>query len=561
LGELRHVPCQQASRLQSAARTIGEKNVCVTAMSESRILSFGQFRLDPINQELWRGSELVEVRRKTFEALLYLVRNPRRLITHDELLKSVWAGSKLSSSLLRAYIWELRRVLGDTAATPRYLETLSGRGYRFIQQVHAEEALTAGLDANPGPDPLQSSNNERSDRDAPTLQTASTASIKPNTSALLVGILHSLVGTMAYSESPVVDATLLAIDEINRRGGLLGRRVEAIVADGKSDGVTFAREAESLLKQRKVSALFGCWMSAHRKQVLPIVEKYDGLMIYPVQYEGLESSSNIFYIGAAPNQQIIPAICWAFGFLNCRRFFLVGSDYIFPRTANQIVRDQASRIGAEIAGELYIPSGCLEVRDVVSAIAAAEPDLIVNTINGDSNIAFFRSLRAAGITPELIPVLSFSIGENELRNLDICGDYAAWNYFQTIERHENKIFLESFRSRYGPQRVTSDPMEAAYIGANLWAQAVAEAGSPNPAEVRAALRHQSFNAPEGLVHIDSDNQHTWKTIRIGQVREDGQFEVIYSSEKPIRPQPYPDTRSSREWNLFVDSLLSHGAAH
>ncbi len=532
-------------------------------MTEPRILSFGQFRLDPINQELWRGSELVEVRRKTFEVLLYLVRNPRRLITHDELLNGVWTGSKVSSSLLRAYIWELRRVLGDTASAPRYLETLKGRGYRFVQQVRSEQRLFGGIDADGEADPIHWSHKRGSDREVQTSAPSppsSSAPIKSHPPALVVGVLHSLVGTMAYSESPVVDATLLAIDEINRRGGLLGRRIEAIVADGKSDGATFAREAECLLGESKVSALFGCWMSAHRKQVLPIVEKYDGLLIYPVQYEGLESSPNIFYLGAAPNQQIIPAIRWAFGFLNCRRLFMVGSDYIFPRTANQIVRDQANRIGAKIAGEFYIPSGCLEVRDLVSTIAAADPDLIVNTINGDSNVAFFRSLRAAGITPAKIPTLSFSIGENELRNLDICGDYAAWNYFQTIERHENRVFVESFRSRYGPQRVTSDPMEAAYVGVNLWAQAVVEADTYSPADIRAALRHQSFNAPEGLVHIDPDNQHTWKTIRIGKVREDGQFEVIYSSENPIRPEPYPDTRSARDWNLFIDALLAGGAA-
>jgi urea transport system substrate-binding protein len=542
----------------SPAWSIVWKHVCVTVMTESRILSFGQFRLDPINQELWRGSELVEVRRKAFEVLLYLVRNPRRLITH------VWTGSKVSSSLLRAYIWELRRVLGDTASAPRYLETLSGRGYRFVQQVRTEHRLFGGVDADGEADPAHWSNNRSSDRDTLTPvppQPLSSTPVKSHPSALVVGVLHSLVGTMAYSESPVVDATLLAIDEINRRGGLLGRRVEAIVADGKSDGATFAREAECLLAESKVSALFGCWMSAHRKQVLPIVEKYDGLLIYPVQYEGLESSPNIFYLGAAPNQQIIPAIRWAFGFLNCRRLFMVGSDYIFPRTANQIVRDQANRIGAEIAGEFYIPSGCLEVRDLVSAIAAADPDLIVNTINGDSNVAFFRSLRAAGITPAKIPTLSFSVGENELRNLDICGDYAAWNYFQSIERHENQVFVESFRSRYGPQRVTSDPMEAAYVGVNLWAQAVAEADSHNSADIRRALRHQSFNAPEGLVHIDPDNQHTWKTIRVGKVREDGQFEVIYSSEKAIRPEPYPDTRSPRDWNLFVDSLMTGHVIH
>jgi len=500
---------------------------------------------------------LVKVRRKTFEVLLYLVRNPRRLISRQELLNGVWAGSKVSSSLLRAYIWELRRVLGESAAKPRYLETLSRRGYRFMQQVRAEAQVVSDADGDGNPWHPSYSIIATPHAQAPIApQPLNIASVKSRTSALMVGILHSLTGTMAYSESPVVDATLLAIDEVNRRGGLLGRRVEAIVADGRSDGATFARKAECLLVEDKVSALFGCWMSAHRKQVVPIVEHYDGLMVYPVQYEGLESSPNVFYTGAAPNQQIIPAMRWAFGFLNCRRLFLVGSDYIFPRIANQIVRDQATRNGAEIVGELYIPSGSLEVKDPVTAIVAAAPDLIVNTINGDSNIAFFRSLRTAGMTPGILPTLSFSVGENELRNLDIGGDYAAWNYFQSIDRRENQIFLDSFRSRYGPQRVTSDPMEAAYVGVNLWAQAVTEAGSSNPADIRAALRHQSFNAPEGLVHIDPDNQHTWKTIRVGKVLEDGQFEVIYSSEKSIRPEPYPDTRSLRDWNLFVDSLSS-----
>jgi len=531
-----------------------------TVIREPPIYRFGQYQLDPINQELWRGSHLIEVRPKAFEVLLYLVRNPRRLITRAELLNEVWNGGSVSSSLLRAYIWELRRVLGDTAVEPRYLETLKGRGYRFVQQVRTEErSVSAADDASAG-DSSSLANDDVLGRDQVEHGSSGNIPRLNHASSLLVGVLHSLVGTMAYSESPVVDATLLAIHEINRRGGLLGRRVEAIIADGKSNGATFARQAECLFAERKVSALFGCWMSAHRKQVLPIVEKHNSLMVYPVQYEGLEHSPNLFYVGAAPNQQIIPSVRWAFGFLNCRRLFLIGSDYIFPRIANQIVRDQANRIGAEIVGEVYLPSGSLEVRELVREIGATVPDLIVNTINGDSNIAFFRALRAAGITPTEIPTLSFSIGENELRNLDICGDYAAWNYFQSIERPENQIFVDSFRSRYGPQRVTSDPMEAAYVGVNLWAQAVAEAGSADPSDVRATLRHQSFNAPEGVVHIDPDNQHTWKTIRIGKVREDGQFEVIYSSEKPIRPEPYPDTRSERDWNVFVDTLLSGGAA-
>ena len=218
------------------------------------------------------------------------------------------------------------------------------------------------------------------------------------------------------------------------------------------------------------------------------------------------------------------------------------------------MRDQVKQSGNEIVGECLIPTGSVDVTEVVSAIIRVQPDLIVNTINGDSNICFFCSLRAAGITPSRIPTLSFSVGENELRNLDIPGNYAAWNYFQSIDRLENRIFVDSFRSHYGPQRVTSDPMEAAYVGVKLWAQAVSVAGTSDTQELRAALRHQSLNAPEGPMRIDADSQHTWKTIRIGQVSEDGQFKVTYSSENPIRPEPYPNTRSISEWKSFLSAV-------
>jgi urea transport system substrate-binding protein len=329
--------------------------------------------------------------------------------------------------------------------------------------------------------------------------------------------------------------------------------IQPIVVDGKSDAAAFARRAEWLITEKQVKAIFGCWMSAHRKAVMPVVERHDNLLIYPVQYEGLESSPNIFYLGAAPNQQIIPAIRWAFGFLNCKRLFLVGTDYIFPRIANEIVRDQVKRMGGTIAGESYIPSGGVEMSSLIADITASRPDLIINTINGDSYISFFRSLRSHGLTPDRIPVLSFSIGENELRNLDIAGDYAAWNYFQSIDRAENHLFVQAFRARFGPQRVTSDPMEAAYVGVHLWAQAVAEAGSDDVAKIREALRYQRLNAPEGAVHIDPANQHTWKTIRVGRIVDEGQFDIIYSSENPIRPEPYPDSRSIDEWRLVLNN--------
>jgi urea transport system substrate-binding protein len=535
-------------------------------MSEAPILCFSRFRIDTSNQELWRDSEKLEIRRKTFEVLVYLARNPRRLVSRDELVNNLWNDATgVGEGLLRAYIWELRNLLGDDAKAPRYLETVNRRGYRFLLSVTAAIPGTPGhiaarnellSDENSGAYATNTfaSNNGEAKTPATGGEKVPIRSIKSAAPPIRVGILHSLTGTMAYSEGPVVDATLLAIDEINRRGGLLGRRVDASIADGRSDAAEFAHQAEYLISEKGVRVLFGCWMSAHRKAVLPVVERHDNLLIYPVQYEGLESSPNIFYLGAAPNQQIIPAIRWAFGFLNCRRLFLVGSDYIFPRIAHEIVRDQVKQSGSEIVGECFIPTGSVDVTQVVSEIIRVQPDLIVNTINGDSNICFFRSLHAAGVTPSRIPTLSFSIGENELRNLDIRGNYAAWNYFQSIDRLENRIFVDSFRSHYGPQRVTSDPMEAAYVGAKLWAQAVSAAGTSDAQEVRAALRHQSLNAPEGLMHIDADSQHTWKTIRIGQVSDDGQFKVTYSSENPIRPEPYPNTRSISEWKSLLSAV-------
>jgi urea transport system substrate-binding protein len=525
------------------------------AMRAAGVLSFARFRIDVANQQVWRDGESLEVRPKAFQVLLYLVLNPHRLITREELLNEVWPHGPVSSSLLRSYIWELRQMLGDTAEAPRYLETVNRRGYRFREPVRTSFHSVPSIDDGAGPPSAPRMDSaDRATAAGPGPQRKPPVTPSRSSAPLTVGVLHSLTGTMAFSESPVVDATLLAIDEINRRGGLLGRSVEAVVVDGKSAAAAFATGARWLLGEKRVSAIFGCWMSAHRKCLLPILERHDNLLIYPVQYEGLESSPYVFYTGSAPNQQIIPALRWTFGFLNCRRLFLVGSDYVFPRVANEIMRDQITRRAGEVVGEIYIPSGSVEVSAVIAAIMAAQPDLVINTINGDSNIAFFRSLRKA-VSCDRIPTLSFSIGENELRNLDIPGDYAAWNYFQSIERQENQRFVQSFRNRYGPQRVTSDPMEAAYLGVNMWAQAVSEAGSHQPADVRQAMRHQSYNGPEGLVRIDPGNQHTWKTIRVGCVTDESQFEIMYSSEKAIRPEPYPDTRSSDEWDSFLDSIV------
>jgi len=373
-----------------------------------------------------------------------------------------------------------------------------------------------------------------------------------------VGVLHSLSGTMEISEKSVADATLLAIDEINDQGGLLDRKIESVVADGKSDWPTFASEAERLITQEKVCAIFGCWTSASRKTVKPVIEKHDHLLFYPVQYEGLEQCPNIVYTGAAPNQQIIPAVRWCFEKLG-RKFFLVGSDYVFPRTANEIIRDQLRSLHGEIVGEEYILLGSNEVQGVVQSIIAAQPDVILNTINGDTNEAFFRELRAAGITPEKIPTMSFSIAENELRTLGLetmVGDYASWNYFQSVDRDANKQFVRRFQEKYGADRVTDDPMEAAYVAVHLWAQAVYEAGTDDAREVRKAVTNQRFEAPEGTVYVDPRNNHLWKTVRIGKVTKDGQFTVEWMSERPVRPDPFPGYRTESEWQDFLDGLYA-----
>jgi len=374
--------------------------------------------------------------------------------------------------------------------------------------------------------------------------------------AIRVGVLHSQSGTMAISEGPVVRATLLAIDEINAAGGLLGRRIEPIVVDGRSDPQTFAREARRLIVGENVSVIFGCWTSASRKMVKPEVEKLGHLLFYPVQYEGLESSPNIVYTGAAPNQQIIPAVKWSFDKIG-RRFFLVGSDYVFPHVANMIIRDHVNALRGEVVGEEYILLGSNDVDAIVRKIVVTRPDVILNTINGDSNVAFFRALRAAGISPHQIPTVSFSIGESELKTmpgLPMTGDYAVWNYFQAVEGDANRDFVRGYRTKYGPANTTSDPMEAAYFGVHLWAQAVIDAETDDVASVREAIKRQSWNAPEGVVYVDPENRHTWKTVRIGRVNDRGMFDIVWSSGRPVRPVPFPIFRTREAWERQLQSL-------
>ena len=368
-----------------------------------------------------------------------------------------------------------------------------------------------------------------------------------------VGVLHSFTGPMAASERAVADATLLAIEEVNRKGGLLGREVEPVIADGESDEKVFAREAERLITSADVSTLFGCWTSASRKAVRSVVERLDHLLVYPVQYEGLELSPNILYVGAAPNQQIVPAVKWSFDHLG-ERMFIVGSDYVFPRMAAELIKDQVAALRGEIVGEEYLPLGSMNVKAVVDRIVRTRPDVVLNTINGATNAAFFGELRRAGILPSELPTMSFSVAEVELRDLNLTrmeGEYAAWNYFQSVETPENREFVARFRERYGEDRVVSDPMEAAYVGVHLWAQAVRDAGSFEPRKIRGALADQSYPAPGGMVYVDRFSRHVWKTVRIGRIRRNGQFEIVWSSERPVRPIPFPAYRSPPEWESLL----------
>ena len=373
-----------------------------------------------------------------------------------------------------------------------------------------------------------------------------------------VGILHSLSGTMAISETPVVDAILLAIDEINNRGGILGKKVVPVIVDGKSDWPTFALEAEKLIVEEEVSVVFGGWTSASRKTMKPVFEKYDHLLFYPVQYEGLEQSPNIIYTGAAPNQQVLPAIDWAKKSLG-DTFFLVGSDYVFPRSANEIMKEKINEIGGKVLGEEYVLLGDDNFIEVVNLIEQTHPDVILNTINGDSNLSFFKELRSRGITPDKIPTISFSIAEDEIRHLGsetMMGDYASWNYFQSLETDENNKFVDSFKKKFGIHRVTDDPMEAGYIGVYLYAKAVEAAGTDNIKRVKEELRGLTISAPEGVVGIDPINQHLSKSVRIGKILSTGQFEIVSSSEEPIAPIPYPDYKTHAQWDSFLNDLYN-----
>lgn len=355
-----------------------------------------------------------------------------------------------------------------------------------------------------------------------------------------VGLLHSLSGTMAISEVTVRDAELLAIEQINAKGGVLGKMIEPIQEDGASDWPTFAEKAQKLISVDKVATVFGGWTSASRKAMLPVFERNKALLWYPVQYEGLEQSPYIFYTGATTNQQIVPGL----DYLKAegkKKIFLVGSDYVFPRTANREIKAYAEANDMEIVGEEYIPLGNQEVATLVNKVVAAQPDAIFNTLNGDTNTAFFKEWKTKGITPEAMPILSVSVAEEEVRAIGpefLAGHLTAWNYYQTTDTPENAEFVKAFKDKYGEDKVTSDPMEAGYVAVNLWAAAVEKAGTTEVEAVKQAAAGIEFDAPEGKVTVDGETQHIYKTARIGLIGADGLITQVSGSDGPIKPDPY-----------------------
>lgn len=372
-----------------------------------------------------------------------------------------------------------------------------------------------------------------------------------------VGILHSLSGTMAISETALKETALMTIAEINAKGGVMGKKLEPVVVDPASNWPLFAEKARQLLAQDKVAVTFGCWTSVSRKSVLPVYKELNGLLFYPVQYEGEELEKNVFYTGAAPNQQAIPAVEYLMSKDGgeAKRFVLLGTDYVYPRTTNKILRAFLKSKGVAEADimEEYTPFGHSDYQTIIAKIkkfaSEGKKTAVVSTINGDSNVPFYKELGNAGLKATDVPVVAFSVGEEELRGVDtkpLVGHLAAWNYFQSLKNPENTKFIKMYKDWAAKQKlpnastvVTNDPMEATYIGIHMWAQAVEKAKSTDTDKVIAAMAGQSFKAPSGFtVKMDEKNHHLHKPVFIGEVKADGQFNVVWKTKGPVRAQPW-----------------------
>ncbi|HVL56387.1 MAG TPA: urea ABC transporter substrate-binding protein [Burkholderiaceae bacterium] len=386
--------------------------------------------------------------------------------------------------------------------------------------------------------------------------TASNILFAQDRTPIKVGVLHSLSGTMAISETALRNTALMTIEQINSKGGVLGRKLEAVVVDPASNWPLFAERARQLLTQDRVAAVFGCWTSVSRKSVLPVFEELNGLLFYPVQYEAEELSRNVFYTGAAPNQQAIPAVEYLMSKEGggAKRWVLLGTDYVYPRTTNKILRAflKSKGVADRDIDESYTPFGHADYQTIVANIkkfAAGGKTAVVSTINGDSNVPFYKELGNQGLKATETPVVAFSVGEEELRGIDtkpLVGHLAAWNYFMSVKNPENEAFIKLYRDWAARNKVpnlstvvTNDPMEATYVGMNMWAQAVEKAKDIAVDKVRPAVYGQTFKAPSGFtLTMDKSNHHLHKPVMIGEVQANGQFSVVYRTKGPIRAQPW-----------------------
>ncbi|HZR03463.1 MAG TPA: urea ABC transporter substrate-binding protein [Burkholderiales bacterium] len=358
--------------------------------------------------------------------------------------------------------------------------------------------------------------------------------------SIKVGILHSLTGTIAIAEAAIVDAEKLAIDEINAKGGVLGRKIEPIVEDGASDWPTFTEKARKLLLRDKVAAVFGCYTSASRKAVLPVFEQNNGLLYYPTYYEGQEQSKNVIYTAQEATQSVIAAVEWL-AKNKGKSFFLVGSDYIYPRTCNKIAKPTITRVGGKTLGEEYAPLGHTEFSSIINKIKAAKPDCIYSTVVGGSNVAFYKQLKAAGLGGDKQTLLSTVVSENEIDGIgkeNATGYYACMGYFQSQKNAANDRFVKAIKAKYGQDRVVGDPMECGYTAVHFWKLACEKAKSFDVDKVVAASGGLELDAPEGKIKLHASNHHTWKHARIGRARADGQFDIVFESPL-IEPNPFP----------------------
>jgi len=379
---------------------------------------------------------------------------------------------------------------------------------------------------------------------APSTADVNTTGLAVTDDTVKVGILHSITGTMAISETGSVQAEKLAIEQINAMGGILGRKIVYTQEDGASDWPTFAEKSKKLLVKDKVAAVFGCWTSASRKAVLPIFEQYNGMLYYPTFYEGLEQSPNVIYTGQEATQQIIAGIDWVVKNKGAKKFFLLGSDYIWPRTSNKIARKHIEKLGLKVVGEEYYPLGHTQFNSVINKIKLKKPDVIYAIVVGGSNVAFYKQLKAAGIdmTKEKPLVLTISVTEDEILGIggeNIVGAYAAMKYFQSLTNDNNEAFVKAFKKRWGDDIVIGDVTQAAYLGPWLWKAAVEKAGSFDIDKIRKASPGLELTtAPEGYVRIHP-NHHLWSKTRIGHARSDGQYDIVFETDELIEPDPFP----------------------